>query len=328
MSFSYTAPVKHVTRRQLRALAAVISEQGFSGAAKALHVTQPAVSLQVKSLERACGLALLDRSGRAIRATQAGREMLDAAAAVERALKNAQDAISALKGLRGGMLTVAVISTAQYIAPRLITEFCRRHANVQLRLDVCNREAMIRHLEDNDIDIAVMGRPPSEIETIAEPFAPNPHVIVAAPGHRFVPTRGIAVRRLLEEPFIAREPGSGTRILTDALFAKHRVAFAPTLVMSSNETIKQAVMAGMAIGLLSLHTVGLEVATGALKALDVEDLPIVRRWYLVHRADKRLAPAALAFRVFMLGEAGKFVEAQMAPALRTARLVHRRLPKG
>ncbi|HSN21079.1 MAG TPA: LysR family transcriptional regulator [Usitatibacter sp.] len=319
--------MRHITRRQLRVFAAVVAEQGFSGAAKVLHLTQPAVSLQVKALERSCGLPLLERSGRRIRPTEAGREILRAAHAVERELKGAEDAISALKGLKGGHLTVAVISTAQYFAPRLISEFCRRHADVKLRLDVCNRAAMVRHLGEDDIDIAIMGRPPSEIETHAEPFAPNPHVIVAPPGHRLAGRRRLPVRGLLDEPFIAREPGSGTRILADGLFAKHHVAFSPTLVMSSNETIKQAVMAGMAISLLSLHTVGREVATKAIHVLDVEDLPIVRRWYLVHRADKRLSPAAVAFRGFILGEAGEIVDELMAPALATAKLVHRRLPK-
>ncbi|HXN15916.1 MAG TPA: LysR family transcriptional regulator [Usitatibacter sp.] len=319
--------MKHISRRQLRVFAAVVAEQSFSGAAKMLHLTQPAISLQVKELEQSCGLSLLERSGRRIRPTEAGREMLRAAHAVERELKQAEDAVSALKGLRGGMLTVGVISTAQYFAPRLLTAFCGRHTDVKLRLDVCNREAMLHHLDEDDIDIAIMGRPPSEIETTAEPFAPNPHIILAAPGHRLVGRRHVALRELLDEPFIAREPGSGTRLLADALFAKHRLAFLPALVMSSNETIKQAVMAGMAISLLSLHTVGLEVATGALKVLDVEDLPIVRRWYLVHRRDKRLSPAALAFREFVLREAGAFVEALMAPAIAGAKLDHRRLSK-
>ncbi len=168
-------------------------------------------------------------------------------------------------------------------------------------------------------------RPPSEIETIAEPFAPHPHILVAAPGHRLVGRHHIPVRGLLDEPFIAREPGSGTRILCDTLFARHHLSFSPTYVMSSNETIKQAVMAGMAVSFLSLHTVGLEVATGALKVLDVQELPIVRRWYLVHRRDKRLSPAALAFREFMLEEAGAFVDKLMAAPMAAAKLKHRRL---
>jgi DNA-binding transcriptional LysR family regulator len=328
MSFSYNFAMKHISRRQLRIFSAVVSEQSFSAAAKSLHLTQPAVSLQVKELERSCGIPLLERSGRRIRPTEAGREMLRAAHGVERELKSAEDAVSALKGLKGGMLTVAVISTSQYFAPRLLAEFCRRHAGVKLHLDVCNREAMVRHLEDDDIDIAIMGRPPVEIETTAEPFAPNPHVAVAAPSHRLVTRRRITVREMLQEPFIAREPGSGTRILSEALFARHRVAFAPTLVMSSNETIKQAVMAGLALAVLSLHTVGLEIATGALRVLDAEDMPIMRRWYLVHRRDKRLSPAALAFRAFMLEEAGSFVEAMMAPAVAAAKLKLRRVQKG
>ncbi len=317
--------MKNVTRRQLRVFAAVVAEQGFSGAAKVLHLTQPAISLQVKELERACGLALLDRSGRRIRPTEAGREMLRAAHAVEREMKNAEEAVTALKGLKGGLLTVAVISTAQYVAPRLLAEFCGRHPDVKLRLDVCNREAMIGHLDADDIDIAIMGRPPSEIETSAEPFAPHPHLIVAAPAHRFVGRNHITVRGLLDEPFIAREPGSGTRIMCDALFERHHLEFAPIFVMSSNETIKQAVMAGMGISLLSMHTLGLEIATGALKVLDVQEMPIVRRWYIVHRRDKRLSPAALAFREFMLQEAGAVVEKLMAPAMAVAKLKHRRL---
>jgi DNA-binding transcriptional LysR family regulator len=319
--------MKHITRRQLRVFAAVVAERGFSGAAKALHLSQPAISLQIKELESACGLSLLERSSRRIRPTEAGREILRAAHAVERELKAAEDALSALKGLKGGQLTVAVISTAQYFAPRLISEFCRRHADVKLRLDVCNREAMLRHLAEDDIDIAIMGRPPDEIEARAEPFAPNPHVAIAAPDHRYVGRRRLPVSALLNEPFIAREPGSGTRILTDGLFAKHKLEFSPTLVMSSNETVKQAVMAGMALSVLSLHTLAREVAAGAIAVLDVEDLPIVRRWYLVHRADKRLAPAALAFREFILGEAGNFVDSLMAPAVTAAKLVHKRLPK-
>lgn len=312
--------MKHITRRQLRAFAAVVAEQGFSGAAKALHLTQPAISLQVKELERACGLALLDRSAHRIRPTEAGREVLRAAHAVERELKNAEDAIGALKGLRGGTLTVAVISTAQYIGPRLLAQFRNRHPNVKLRLQVCNREAMVRHLDDDDIDIALMGRPPNEIDTVAEPFAPHPHIMVAAPDHRFARRRRLSVRELLEEPFIARETGSGTRVLADELFSRHHLAFSPVVVMSSNEAIKQAVMAGMAISLLSMHTMANEIATGALKALDVEELPIVRRWYMVHRRDKRLSPSTLAFREFMLGEAPGFIERLMAPAMKTARL--------
>ena len=320
--------MKHISRRQLRVFAAVVAEQGFSGAAKALHLTQPAVSLQVKDLERSCGLALLDRSGHRIRPTEAGREMLRAAHAVEREMKSAEEAIGALKGLRAGTLTVAVISTAQYIGPRLLAEFRRRHPDVILRLQVCNREAMLEHLDDDDIDIALMGRPPSEVDTVAEPFAPHPHIMVAAPDHRLVRRRQVPVRELLDEPFIAREPGSGTRILADALFSKHHLEFSPMVVMSSNEAIKQAVMAGMAISLLSMHTMGNEIATGALKALDVEDLPIVRRWYMVHRQDKRLSPAALAFRSFMLGEAREYIERLMAPAMKTARLKHRMLVRG
>jgi DNA-binding transcriptional LysR family regulator len=305
--------MKNVTLRQLRTLAAVVDEGSFSGAAKALHLTQPAVSLQVKELERACGLPLVERSRRRVRLTEAGHELLHAAQGVERELKQAQESISALKGLRGGKLTVAVISTAQYFAPRLLAEFCRRHADVQLRLDVCNRAAIIGHLERDDVDVAIMGRPPAELAIAceAEPFARHPHIAIAPAGHPLTKRRRIPVRALLAEPFVSREPGSGTRLIIQTLFEKKGLAFAPTMVMNSNETIKQAVIAGMGLSFLSLHTVGLEIATGTLAPLDVMGTPVVRRWYLAHRKDKRLAPPALAFRAFMLAEAAAFMEAFM-----------------
>ncbi len=319
--------MRNVTRRQLRAFAAVVTAQGFSGAAKALHVTQPAVSLQVKELEAACGLPLLDRSGRRIRPTEAGREILRVSQAFEREMRSAEERLSALKGLRGGRLTVAVISTAQYFGPRLLAAFRERHPEVELRLHVFNREAVIRHLEEDDVDLAIMGRPPQEIETLSEPFAPNPHVMVAYPGHPLAGRRRIDLRQLLDDTIIAREPGSGTRGLADGLFARHHLQFRPTLVISSNEAIKQAVIAGMGVAFLSLHTVGVEVAQGTLKVLDVPDLPVVRRWYVVHRRDRRLAPAAQAFRDFMVRDAGAVVAGLMAPAIKAGRLRHRLLEK-
>ncbi len=305
--------MKHLTLRQLRAFSAVVDEASFSGAAKILHLTQPAISQQVKELERACGLALIDRTGRRIRLTEAGHELLRASQGIERELKEAEDTISALKGLRAGKLTVAVISTAQYFAPRLLAEFCRRHASVQLRLDVCNRAAIIGHLERDDVDAAIMGHPPAElaIDCAAEPFARHPHVVIAPAGHPFARRKSIPVRALMEEPFISREPGSGTRLIIQTLIEKRGVPFAPTMVMNSNETIKQAVIAGMGLSFLSLHTVGLEVATGTLVPLDVAGTPVVRRWYLVHRTDKRLSPAAVAFRAFMLAEASASMESFM-----------------
>lgn len=311
--------MKHVTLRQLRIFRAVVDEGSFSNAARALHLTQPAVSLQVKELERDCGLPLLERSGRRIRPTEAGRELMRSAHLIDQELKAADEAMSALKGLRGGQLTVAVISTAQYYAPRLLAEFCRRNAGVQLRLDVCNRDAIIGYLERDEVDLAIMGRPPEEIATQGDPFAPNPHIVIASPDHPLARRRHIPLAELLQEPFIAREVGSGTRALSEQLFAKQKIAFRPTLVMNSNEAIKQAVVAGMGVSLLSLHTASLELATRELVALDVTGTPIVRRWYLVHRREKRLSPAALAFRGFMLDEARDFVEKLMKQPLPRAR---------
>jgi len=292
--------MRSATLRQLRTFTEVARRLSFTAAAKTLHLTQPAVSMQVRQLELAAGLPLLEQFGRRVHLTDAGRELLRYAAGVSDLLREAEDAMKALQGVGGGELSIAVTSTAKYFAPRLLAEFRRSHPEARLRLAVSNREAVVRELTDNTVDLAIMGRPPRGLDTDAAPFAKHPIAIIAAPDHPLVGRKRLPLKRLAGETFIIRERGSGTRAAMEHVFGERGFKAGETLEMSSNETIKQAVMAGMGIAFLSMHTIGLELRAGRLALLAVSGLPVMREWYVIHRRGKRLSPAAQAFKSFLL----------------------------
>jgi DNA-binding transcriptional LysR family regulator len=294
--------------RQLKIFEAVARHLSFSRAAAELHLTQPAVSMQVRSLEAAAGLPLTEQVGKRVFLTEAGAELASHARIVAQQLSEAEGALAAMKGLRGGKLNIGVVSTAKYFMPRLLTAFRAEHPDVELRLGVNNRSAIVRQLADNEIDLAIMGRPPQELETVAEPFAENPLVFVAAPDHPLARVRRIAPQQLAAESFLLRESGSGTRAAMERFLADHAVVPVRTVEMMSNETIKQAVMAGMGISFISERTIGLELAVGHIVRLNVTGTPVRRHWYVVHRAAKRLLPMAQEFRRFLLKESARFME--------------------
>jgi len=299
--------MRSATLRQLRTFTEVARRLSFTAAAKSLHLTQPAVSMQVRQLEQAAGLPLLEQVGRRVHLTDAGRELLRYAAGISDLLREAEDAMKALQGVGGGELSIAVTSTAKYFAPRLLAEFRRSHPEARLRLAVSNREAVVRELTDNTVDLAVMGRPPRGLDTEAAPFAKHPIGIIAAPDHPLVGRKRLPLERLAGETFIIRERGSGTRAAMEHVFAERGFKAGETLEMSSNETIKQAVMAGMGIAFLSMHTIGLELRAGRLALLAVNGLPVMREWYVIHRRGKRLSPAAQAFKSFLLEQGADLI---------------------
>lgn len=300
--------MKNVTLRQLKIFEAVARHSSFSRAAEELHLTQPAVSMQVRSLEEDAGLPLTEQIGKKIFLTEAGAELARHARVIARQLRAAEEAMAAIRGLRGGQLSIGVVSTAKYFAPRLLTAFRARHPGIELSLSVFNREKIVRLLADNEIDVAIMGRPPAEIETIADAFSENPLVVIAAPGHPLAARRRIAPATLAPESFLIREPGSGTRSAMERFFAEQNVVLAHTFEMSSNETIKQAVMAGMGIAFISARTIALELAIGRLVILRVKGTPVLRQWHLVRRAEKRQLPLTEAFREFLLTEAAGLMD--------------------
>jgi len=306
--------VRDATLKQLRAFAAVARHRSFTEAARELHLTQPAVSMQVKALEGLAGMPLVERAGREVAVTPAGAELLVHARAALRALDDARDALAALRGLSSGRVSIAVVSTAKYFAPKLLARFARAHPALDLRLYVANRETVLRRLVDDEVDLAIMGTPPRHLETTAFAFAKHPLVVVAPPDHPLARGRRVPVRALDGAPFLVREPGSGTRAAMERYFRAHRVRPGRTTELESNETIKQAVMAGMGLAFLSRHAVGLELRAGALAVLDVEGLPVVRSWHVVHRTGRRLSPAADALERFVLEHGRAFLDAWPAPA--------------
>ena len=311
--------MKNVTFRQLRVFTEVARQLSFARAAEALHLSPPAVTMQVKELEAQIGLPLFERSGRAVSLSTTGEYYLVYAKRLLATLKDAEDAMARFRRLETGLLTIGLVSTAKYFVPRLLARFRQEHPGVDVRLQVSqNREQLLALLHANECDLAVMGRPPKEMATRAEPFAPHPLVFVAPPDHPLLRLGHPPAEALAPYPFIVREPGSGTRSAMDAFFREHRVEPRLQMELASNETIKQSVMAGMGLSFLSLHTVGLELRTGLLAWVEVEGTPVLRSWNLVHLLSKLLSPAAEAFRYFVLEEGEAELRAHDAPLLSTA----------
>ncbi|MFO1070746.1 MAG: LysR family transcriptional regulator [Geminicoccaceae bacterium] len=293
--------------RRLRAFAAVIEHGSLASAANALNVTAPAVSLQLRELEDEAGLPLFERTRRGLVLTDAGREVQVAAARVEMALRDCGEALEGLRGIASGHVSVAVISTAKYFAPHVLGAFKAEHPGVELRLLVGNRSDIIRALQGFDADLAVMGRPPQDFPIEQAAIGPHPHVIIARPDHPMAGGRTLALADLAGQSFLLREPGSGTRMLAEAVFGAAGVQPRIDMEIGSNETIKQAVMAGLGIAFISAHTVAAEVQDGRLAVLPVAGLPVTRQWYVVKRAERRLLPAGRELWQFLATRAVRFL---------------------
>ncbi|HQR21480.1 MAG TPA: LysR family transcriptional regulator [Burkholderiaceae bacterium] len=308
--------MKGVTLRQLRVFVAAARHLSFGKAAEELHLTPPAISMQIKELEDQVGLPLFDRSGRSVALTVTGEYLLVYARKILATLKDAEDAVARFRGLQTGRLTIGMVSTAKYFVPRLMARFRAEHPGVEVRLAIGgNREQLAGLLRANEVDLAIMGRPPREMATRAEPFAVHPHVIVTPPDHPLTRIGHAPAAALGDYEFLIREEGSGTRAAMEKFFADHRLQPRIAMEMPSNETIKQAVMAGIGISFLSLHTIGIELKAGLIAVPDIEDLPVLRRWYVVNTLAKTLSPAAEAFRYFILEEAERYLAQEYgAPA--------------
>jgi LysR family transcriptional regulator, low CO2-responsive transcriptional regulator len=300
--------MKNVTLRQLRVFAAAARHMNFSRAAEELHLSQPAVSTQIKEIAAYVGLPLFERIGRRTYLTAAGTEMLQCANAIALRMKEAEDALARLKGVRGGRLDVAVISAGDYFFPRLLAAFGASHPGITFNLTVHNREGLLRQLADNLTDLAVMVRPPREKDIVALPFAPHPYVIVAPPGHPLAGVRQVPRAALNRERFVQREHGSDTWNSMREVFGRQFSRLNIAMQIHSTETIKQAVVAGMGIAFLSAHTIGLDLLAGNLVVLDVQGFPAMLNWYLVHNRTKRLPPVAAAFKEFLLREGAPLIE--------------------
>jgi DNA-binding transcriptional LysR family regulator len=318
--------MKNATLRQLKVFEAVARHRSFSRAAEELHLTQPAVSTQVSKLEDHAGLPLFEQLGKKIHLTAAGEQMLVSSREIIQKFQEAEEAMAQFKGVSGGRLNVAVISAGDYFFPRMLVEFAQRHAGVTFNFNVVNREELLAQLKENRTDLAVMVRPPEDSDTVAEAFAPHPYIIVAAPDHPLARTKSIPMTRILREPFVVREKGSDTWNSLVEAFGRHLPQLNIAMEIRSTETIKQAVIAGMGVSFLSAHTVGRELHSGALTALDVQGFPLMLNWFVVHRRAKRLPPVAQAFKGFLLADGADLIDVALGvkkpaatrPAARTA----------
>ncbi|NBW00175.1 MAG: LysR family transcriptional regulator [Betaproteobacteria bacterium] len=311
--------MKNLSLRQIRIFSAAARHLSFVRAAEELHLSAPAVSMQIKELEGEIGSPLFLRSGRKVELTSAGEYFWVYAKKVLSTLAEAEAVMQKLKGAEAGNLKIGLVSTAKYSVPRMLGLFREAHPGIQISLNVCNRETLVSLLRDGEIDLAVMGRPPKNLDTRADVFAHHPHAFIASPQHPLAGMSDIQAEALNHEELISREEGSGTRAIMETYITQHRVSPTISMEMSSNETIKQAVIAGLGISFVSLHTVGLEIAHGQLVVLNMEGTPVRRAWHVVSLTQRHLSPAAEAFRVFMC-ERGAQLLAEQFPNLESPRL--------
>ena len=292
--------MRRLTLRQFRVFDAVARHLSFSRAAEELHLSQPAVSMQVKGLEGIVGLPLTEQLGKKIFLTEAGREVFHTSQTIAAQLDDLQTNLAQLRGMDSGRLNIAVTSTVNAVATDILARFRGRHPKVSIHLGVSNREEVLGQLATNRIDLAIMGQVPDHLGLEATRFMDNPLVVIAPPDHPLAAKKNVSVKALAAESFLVREAGSGTRGAMERFFAAKGLEIRTSMEMSSNEAIKQAVQAGLGLGILSLQTLEMELALKRLVVLDVEGFPIIRHWYIVHRAEKRLSPAAHTFKEFVL----------------------------
>jgi DNA-binding transcriptional LysR family regulator len=299
--------MKNATLRQLRVFESAARHLSLTRAAEELHLTPPAVSIQIRLLEGHAHVELFERVGRRLKLTQAGEEVLARTREVLVQIREAEEAIEGLASLEQGLLDVAVINAGDYFFPWIIAAFRESHPRIRVRLSVGNRDDLLARLGAHEIDLAVMSHPPARAEFAAEPFAPHPHVIVAAPGHPLAGKRSVSLQRIAKEPLITREPGSATRLAMEQAF--HEAGVVPRIEMeiASNETIKQAVAAGFGLGFLSAHAVQQELALKRLAVICVKGFPVMRQWYVVHRRDRRLPLITEAFQRFVVKEGARLI---------------------
>jgi DNA-binding transcriptional LysR family regulator len=295
--------MKDVTLRQLRFLTEVVRTGSLAAAASRLHLTPPAIAQQLRLLERTVGLPLLERGPSGQRATEAGQCLVDTCVRVDAELAVCAEVLGALRSASAGHVTLGAVSTAKYFAPFVLAAFRRVRPDVRISLRIGNRDEVLSWLADFEIDLAVMGRPPAGLEVEQEVFGEHPYVVVAAPTHRLAGRPDVPFAEVAAENFLVRERGSGTRMHLDALFTAAGAELSTGLELCSNETIKQSVMAGLGIALISAHTVAAEVRDGRLAVLDVVGLPIRRHWLVVRMARRAISPATRALWEFVVAEA-------------------------
>lgn len=295
--------MKHTTLHQLKVFEAAARHSSFTRAAEELFLTQPTVSMQVKQLSKAVGLPLFEQVGKRLYLTQAGQELLATCREIFDRLAQFEMSIADLKGVKAGQLKLAVITTAKYVVPRILGPFCQRYPGIDVALQVTNHEIILERFWQNQDDLYILSQSPDHPDVVLHPFLENPLVVLAPRNHPLAGQKNIPLESLNEQPFIMREPGSGTRQAVQKLFEKHEINVKVKLELGSNEAIKQAIAGGLGISVLSRHTLALEGWNSQIVILDVEGFPIERYWYIVYPSGKQLSVVARTFFDYLLNEA-------------------------
>jgi DNA-binding transcriptional LysR family regulator len=285
--------IRQITLKQLRGFDAILEAKSISGAAKILHLTPPAVSLQLRDLEAAIGIPLVEKSDAGFIPTLGGHSVHELSEKITALLTVYGEELNELGGIDHGNATIGVVNAARYFIPNMLVEFSKINPNIKLQLQVGNRETIISKLESLELDFAIMGQPPDHFSVQHKAIGNHPQIIIAPTDHEYRNESQLPFSKLKQHNFLLREPGSGTRAVADRLFKKSKSVPESAVEFGSNETIKQAVIAGMGIAIISAHTVAAELAEKRLIALDVKGLPINRTWYIVKHKNKRLMPSSL-----------------------------------
>lgn len=315
LASKHDARMKNITLRQLRLFESVATNLSYSRAANYMNLTQPAVSMQIKQLETELGLQLLVKTGKRVTLNQAGEEMLRQTRRVLSQLLITEETMAGFHltdSTKGGLLHLGVVATAHYFAPALLMAFAKQWPGVKFKLTVDQRENILRMLQAHQLDVAIAGYPPSEADVEAEVFAQNPHYVVAAANHPLSGQQNIPWEALRDEPFIFREPGSATRQFFEHLLQAQSLQVKLSMELSGNETVKQAVIAGMGISFLSAHSFQNEIQADKLAVLDMQNMPKMLDWCLLQRRDSNLTGINMAFRQFVLEHGATHTQCQIS----------------
>ncbi len=289
----------HITFRQLEIFACVAKQLSITRAAEFLHLSQPAVSMQIKQIEHLIGMPLLEKNGKKLTLTQAGIILQDYAEKMLASHNVLEQQLAKLAGAEEGHLNLVVPETANQFVTLVLAQFSKLHPGISFHLEIHNREGLLECIKNHAIDLAIMGQVSLEDDLVAEAFMKNPLVIIAPPDHHLCGKQKISLHKLMKNKFVVREPGSGTRIAMQRFFGEHGIHLKTSMEMPSNEAIKQAVSAGLGLGIISMHTLQQELALKQVTILQVEKMPIIRNWYLVHHKKKILSPAMALFIQFV-----------------------------
>lgn len=297
--------IRHVSLRQLQIFEAVVRLGGYTLAARSLHLTQPTVSMQIKKLSETIGHPLLEKVSSHLHTTAIGNEVYVSAQSILGTLTSLSESAASLEGVIKGPLRIAVITTAKYFMPHLLGAFITQHPEVKPILAVTNRSRVLERLKSNEDELLIVGQVPVELAVEAHPFIDNELVVVASTRHPLTQSSSISLQQLSEERFLVREVGSGTRLAVDRTFAEQNLEIRPYMELGSSEAIKQAVMAGLGISVLSRHNLRLELAGDHIAVLDVKGFPLFYRWYAVHLKGKKLSLVTRTFLDFLLQQGSR-----------------------